>query len=248
MALDNPNTVALLHMDGADTSTTFTDESGKTWTAYNSAQIDTAQSKFGGGSGLFVPASHSYLSTPDHADFNFGAGNFTFDTQIRFVALSATQQTLFAQFTNANYYWMWYITNTAMHFKQNEAGLTIDLSFACSLGTDTWYHLEIDRSGSSWYAFVEGTQIGSTGTDDTALRDGGTAYKISTTDNFGEEVNGWLDEFRVSNVARHTANFTAPTKAYGVPGVKTINRIAVANIKTWCGIDIANIKSIQGLT
>ena len=45
------NTKLLLHMDGADTSTDFEDKSpsGHTITAQGDAQVDTAQSKFGGG-------------------------------------------------------------------------------------------------------------------------------------------------------------------------------------------------------
>ena len=46
-------TKLLLHCNGTDGSTTFTDEIGKTVTANGNAQIDTAQSKFGGASGLF---------------------------------------------------------------------------------------------------------------------------------------------------------------------------------------------------
>ena len=46
------NVSLLLHCDGSDASTTFTDSSsnGHTVTASNDAQIDTAQSKFGGAS------------------------------------------------------------------------------------------------------------------------------------------------------------------------------------------------------
>jgi hypothetical protein len=50
-------TKILLHMDGANTSTTFTDSnsggSAHTWTAAGNAQISTATYKFGGASGLF---------------------------------------------------------------------------------------------------------------------------------------------------------------------------------------------------
>ena len=50
------NTKLLLHYNGADGSTTFTDSetTPKTVTAHGSVQIDTAQSKFGGASGLFT--------------------------------------------------------------------------------------------------------------------------------------------------------------------------------------------------
>ena len=49
------NTDLYLRMNGIDASTTFSDEgtSGHTVTANGDAQIDTAQDKFGGASGLF---------------------------------------------------------------------------------------------------------------------------------------------------------------------------------------------------
>ena len=98
MAVDDSYTKALLHMDGSDGSTTFTDESGTTWTANGNAQIDTAQSKFGGASGLFDGAS-DYLQTPYTADHNTGTGDFTIDQWIRFNSV-ATTQTLFARRTS----------------------------------------------------------------------------------------------------------------------------------------------------
>ena len=49
-AVDDGYTVSLLHMNGADASTTFSDESGKTWSS--TAQLSTSQYKFGGASGV----------------------------------------------------------------------------------------------------------------------------------------------------------------------------------------------------
>ena len=74
--------VLLLHMGGTDGSTTFTDEKGHTVTANGDAQIDTAQSKFGGASALF-DGSGDYLSVADSADFEFGSSDFTIDGWVR---------------------------------------------------------------------------------------------------------------------------------------------------------------------
>src|SRR3972149_9214360 len=63
-------TKLLLHMDGANGSTTFTDEMGQAVTANGNAQISTAQSKFGGASGLF-DGTGDYLSVPASADWDF---------------------------------------------------------------------------------------------------------------------------------------------------------------------------------
>ncbi|MGE3298622.1 MAG: phage tail protein, partial [Porticoccaceae bacterium] len=68
------NVVALLHMDGTNGSTTFTDQKGHTFTATGNAQISTAQSKFGGASALF-DGTGDLVSSADHADWALGAGD-----------------------------------------------------------------------------------------------------------------------------------------------------------------------------
>src|SRR3990167_5787652 len=81
------DTKLLLHMDGADASTTFTDEVGHVFTPAGNAQIDTAQSKFGGASGLF-DGTGDYITTPNSADFDPGTGSFTAEMWIRPAALT----------------------------------------------------------------------------------------------------------------------------------------------------------------
>jgi hypothetical protein len=81
-AVDDSYTIALLHMDGSNTSTTFTDESGKTWGATGNAQISTAQSEFGGSSAIF-DGTGDYINTTNSSDFNFASGDFTIDFWFR---------------------------------------------------------------------------------------------------------------------------------------------------------------------
>lgn len=76
------NVVSLLHMDGANGSTTFTDQKGKTWTPNGNVQISTAQSVFGGSSAAFDGVNDS-LSIASHADFGFGTGDWTVECFVR---------------------------------------------------------------------------------------------------------------------------------------------------------------------
>ena len=71
-------TKLMLHMEGSDGSTTFTDEIGKAVTANGNAQIDTAQKKFGAASGLF-DGTGDYLTLANSNDWSFGSGDFTID-------------------------------------------------------------------------------------------------------------------------------------------------------------------------
>ena len=84
MPVDDSNTISLLAFDGDDASTDFVDESGKLWTAYGAAQLDTAQKVYGSASGLFNGSAATYITTPFHSDFAIGGGDWTVDLRVRF--------------------------------------------------------------------------------------------------------------------------------------------------------------------
>lgn len=73
-----------LQFGGTDASTTFIDDTGKTWTAGGNAQIDTS---LGDQRGLF-DGSGDYISTPAHADLYFRTGDFRIRFTLRWHALS----------------------------------------------------------------------------------------------------------------------------------------------------------------
>lgn len=81
------NVALLLHCDGSDGSTTFTDSSisPKTVTAHGNAQIDTSDADFGGGAGL-LDGVGDWLEIPNHADFNPGSSDFTFEIRFKLTA------------------------------------------------------------------------------------------------------------------------------------------------------------------
>jgi len=84
---------SLLHMNGVDGSQSFVDDAvggSHTWTAYGNAQIDTAQSKFGGASGLF-DGTGDWIDTPDSDDFDVLSGDFTVDLWIKRGAFGTVQ-------------------------------------------------------------------------------------------------------------------------------------------------------------
>jgi len=98
-------TVLLLHGNGADESTTFTDSetTPKSVTSAGSTQIDTAQYKFATGSILF-DGTGDYLTTADHSDWNMADGKFTIDFWVRFNELPEDGESmiLFSQSSDAD--------------------------------------------------------------------------------------------------------------------------------------------------
>ncbi len=221
--------VALLHMNGADASTTFTDELGKTWTANGDAQIDTAQSKFGGASGLFDGTGDS-LTTPDHDDFHLANGDWTMEFWVRFNAIG-TSVNLVSQHQDANN-WMdiWVGESGSNLYFAHKAGgvMTARFSASTSFSPNTWYHIAIERNGNTPRIAVNGTFLSVT--ESTAIA-GKTLSNLSgpltvAAYNGSGSLNGWLDEFRFSKgIARWTSNFTPPTSEYVftvLPGAATL--------------------------
>lgn len=210
------NIVSLLHMDGTDASTTFSD-AFRTWTAQGNAQIDTAQSKFGGASGLF-DGTGDYINTAASANFDFGSGDFTVQSWWRSAATisAGAYQFLLGAIGNASVYWG-VRESTGYKLAINDTTGSLEaLTSAFTFATDTWYHLESSRVGNNIYQFVDGVLLGTT--DITGLaynfNSSGTTIAARTT-GANQTVNGWLDDFVVhKGVGLHTSGFTPRTTAW----------------------------------
>lgn len=210
-------TKLMLHMDGADTSTTFTDSAltPKTVTANGNAQIDTALSKFGGASGLF-DGTGDYLSTAASSDFDFGTGDFTIDLW-HYSSITQPDGTgIVAGYTGAGTGWLVAITDTGhLFFLANGTD-----QFECSsvVPLSSWVHIAIVRSGNVLTAYQNGVSVGTltVTAGHTVNTDGnGIVVGRARTDVDNSYFTGSLDELRISKgIARWTTNFTPPTLAY----------------------------------
>lgn len=225
MPVDDGYTVSLLHFNGTDGATSFIDESGKTWTAAGSAQIDTAQSKFGGAS-LLLDGTTDYISTPDSADFNFSNGDFTIDFWFRAASTMDNFDTWFGIWNstpaNTNYIKFDYGSGGAIRFVVVASSSVVAEYTASSAQTftaGTWYHLAVVRNGTNILIFKDGTSL--TLTTGTAISSSslpnltGAAVYGSDRANASRDINGHIDEARISKgIARWTANFTPPSIEY----------------------------------
>jgi len=240
MSVDDSYTKALLHFDGSDESNTFTDESGKTWTGSGTAQLDTAQNKFGTAS-LLLDGNSDYIYTPDSADWALGTGDFTIDCWIKRTSRSAVM-TICAQSDTADnvHKWQFYITNTERiaFIAYNTSGVVVAQTIGNSgspLGDDNWHHVAAVRNGTGagcLKLYVDGSASALTTIVDlssSSMPDMSYQLTIGRCDSTGNELyfNGWIDEFRLSKgIARWTANFTPPTSEYGPDGYTTESAVA----------------------
>ena len=199
----------------------------KTLTANGNAQIDTAQSKFGGASGLFDGTGDYLRVTPWGSDFDVAAGNFTIDCWIR-RPTAAGYQAIFSGRQAAgddNNYMGLMFTNgrQVIDYFASSNGTSWDLLVgdtgaidrgSITVTNDAWHHIALVRSGNTYYGFVDGVQDFTKTVAGTiiAVDD---SLTIGNWTNYGGGFNGWIDEFRFSKgIARWTANFTPESSAY----------------------------------
>lgn len=227
-------TKLMLHMDGADASTTFTDSSlsPKTATVVGDTQIDTAQSVFGGASALFDGGGDA-LTFPDSADWIID-GSYTVDFRVRFNVLPGSLAHLCGQLAQdtTQYGWLiwYYSSNNTLNISYSTNGSSLSAySVSWTPSTATNYHVAFVRNGTSVQFYVDGTAVGSSGTMSVTTYDSNNVFGIGNrTSGTAFPFNGWIDELRVSKgIARWTSNFTPPTEAYSDAGGSTRGRVMV---------------------
>jgi hypothetical protein len=228
----------LLHCEGADGSTTFTDSSplAKTVVVGGNAQIDTAQFKFGSASALF-DGTGDYLRLDGSAAFAFGAGDFTIDFWLRRNVTGATHYLYDARpaGTDGLYPTLYVFSDNVLYYYTNGANRIA----GGSLSAGVWYHIALTRQAGQTRLFVNGVQVGSTYADTNTYLNGAQrpSIGISGLDLAGGGLNGWLDEIRVSkDFARWAAAFTAPaapapiaTDTFNLPGRGMLNTVAATH-------------------
>lgn len=206
------NVSALLHFNGTDGSTTFTDQTGKTWSASGNAQLDTAQQKFGSASALFDGAG-DFISTSNSSDFDFGSGNFTIEFFIRANAL--TTAAVLGKRLTTNFGPFAILLNTSRiecYFSTSGSGWNQINSPTISTGT--WYHVAAVRDGTSMRLFLNGTQVTPITLTGSLMTNTAGVY-LGSNSGGTQSFNGWIDELRITKgVARYTANFTPPTAEF----------------------------------
>lgn len=223
MAIDPhfANVVLLLPCDGPDASTVFPDRStsAKRSTAVGHAQLDTAQSKFGGSS-LLLDGADDYATFVDSADWDFGTGPFTIELHARFAA-APTNAVLVCQWSGG---FAFYFESGQLFFRSapvNDSG-----KYTWSPTLNTWYHLCVDRDAFNVIRiYVDGVMVIKT-TGYNHNISGSTAVlsigSLRPAGFAGFDLNGHVDNVRITKgVARYASDggFTAPTAAYPINDV-----------------------------
>ena len=206
------NTCLLCHAED------FTDSSNyaHTITNNNGVTLNTNHKKIGNSSFYFSGSNNLYV-TPSKT-FNFKNGDWTFDAWVR-IKKQSNDSFFFSGGTTGSLFVGLRIDNSTLTFGIGRAGIAWDNTYSLGISNTNglnvspiWRHLAVVKSSNKVYFFVDG-QLKSTqnNTQSYSMLNGecdigcqGPAYYF----------NGYIDELRISNVARWTSNFSVPTTAY----------------------------------
>ncbi len=215
-----PYTSLLLHSDGADGATSFSDSaiSAHVMTAYNGAQTDTDAFKFGTSSAKF-DGTNDYIDAPDHADWNVGGDDFTVDFWFKRDGGTGAYRYFCGQYidapANGGVYLLMRNTNLV------EGGIYYGISYTTlqhtSAITDAnWHHVAFSRSGDYLRLFVDGVNSATATVTGVTVNNSSSRFAVGRMGEYNQDYwKGWIDEFRFSKgIARWTESFTPPTSPY----------------------------------
>jgi hypothetical protein len=216
---NDTNTTMLLHMDGTNGSTTFTDDittsqrTANTITANGNAKISINQFKLGGSSILF-DGTGDYLSIPYSSNLAITGGDFTIEFWYRHPQTGidgsygdsligragASGGFVIRAFAN-KIVWVW-----------DSVGAYDVASF--DPAANTWYHVAFVRSGTSMTCYIDGVAKTVTGYSNRTDVRQDTLYIGKVFTGQADDAFVYMDEIRISNTARYTSGFSVATTPF----------------------------------
>lgn len=220
--VNDSNTLLLLHMDGTDGSTVFRDDNGVRArvgvSAIGNAQIDTAQSKFGGSSAMFdgtgdyLVCSGDFADLIDDGDFTIECWAYIEDAGIGYIL--SNRRSTFGSFG-------WVLTHRGdlagdpTQFTLNGYSGIADTTLTGTTTLNAWHHFAIVKDGNTVTYYIDGTSVDSLSVSGGSYAAAGSnEFRIGSNSDSAADFDGYVDEVRISNIARYTANFTPSTTAF----------------------------------
>lgn len=209
-----PNTVLLTCQNP-----TIVDNSTNAFTITNNGSVTTSYVPTSFYKGSF-DGSSTFLTAPNNAAFNFGAGDFTVEAWV--YLNSSVPAGSYPGIINlrssysTRYAWSTFISNNRFSFTFSSTGngTTNDQggTNSTTLSTGTWYHVAVCRVGTALYVSVNGNVESTTVTSSAIYNNTTDPLYIGRLDSGGVYFNGNISNVRIiKGTALYTSNFT-PSK------------------------------------
>ena len=199
--------------DPSDMTTMFQDVAGTTPVTAVEQSVGLLLDKRSPAYSVYFDGTGDYLTVQNTASVNnFGTGDFTIETWVRFNAVDSEQVIIACGSSwTANTAYLFEIRSTGdLRFYAGDA-VPIFLTSGNLLVANIWYHVAVARSSGSTKMFVNGTQVGSTHTGNVTISNASTPY-IGCFWDQTTPIAGYISNLRiVKGTALYTSNFT-PTR------------------------------------
>lgn len=218
----DPNlTLLLMHFEGANGSTTFTDSSPVPYAIINTdSQISSFTLKSGfGSSGFFNNSGGSPYRKIESVDVapNLRNTDFTIECFIHPTALNFFLCEIFgAQRGNGDLCYACSINQTTNTLITTIFGT--EISHQTTISLDTTYHIALVRHNNNFILYLNGVASDSSPSILQSIIDG---YSPTSPLRIGvarggvaAHFTGYIDEFRIRKEAMYLANFTPPTAPF----------------------------------
>ena len=177
------------------------------------AKVSTAAGRYSIAS-LAFDGTGDYLTFPSNNLFSFGTGDFTIEAWI--YATTLTSKGVFQTSDNPGGLKTTYTSGLLLctadaangQLAVNVLGTTVNTG-STYIAINTWYHVAVTRLSGNISIFLNGVLAG--GPTSVASAINGSYLCVGGYYNSSYLWNGYISDFRITRVARYTANFTAPT-------------------------------------
>lgn len=200
------NVSVLLHMQGTNNGTIFTDSgpNGLAVTALGTAKTITTDFKWGNSC-----MSGSYLNIAVSSAMDFGTNPYTIEMWVKWNSVSGAQ--VLIDFGNGTMYLRFDGGNTV--YLLEGGGIVINASIT-ALSAGQWYHIAAVRSGNTRTVYVNGISVAS-GTRTGSAGNSSITTKVGALYDSNLAFNGKMQDLRITKgVARYTSTFAPPSAAF----------------------------------
>ena len=199
---------------------------------YNAGISTNWTDKVGGNNGTLVGGTHhndgpfvgagyvefdgtgDYLSIADSADFDFGTGDFTLEFWVYIKTSGQTDVLFVKRNSNAVYApFMFILLNGDLQARYSTTGSswsTTTIKTNANISTNTWHHVVMVRSGSSFTGFYDGQSVAMTSSSSSLTSN--TDDLVIGGDKNTNYFDGYISNLRVlKGTALYTSDFTPPS-------------------------------------
>jgi lysophospholipase L1-like esterase len=203
-------TKMFLHFDNGEGSTTFSDDTGRTWIPYNGAYQTATDSFLGASSGKFVKASKYHIDT-SNIGICPGTQDFTFEWYMKPSTIGINQW-IFGDAATTDYTKAAFMckidNNNYLIFQVGDGTNYYNIKSYAPIDTTNWRSYKVTRQGKYIRLYKAGELFGDGYIGDASIIDSSHPFSIGYADGGYENYyDGLIDEFRYSvGISRISGN------------------------------------------